>query len=169
MRTIKFIMCILVGVMMVLGNDSCNNKKKVHDDSSAESLDSTEEKSEESSGEKSVSASKEETDEKDFDQERLKNENKITANEKKMLIIDFYATWCGPCKAMAPVMDKMEGKYGDKFEFTRIDVDREQELAAQYNIEAIPTLVILSPSNEVIARIEGFKNVDEMDEILSKL
>ena len=87
----------------------------------------------------------------------------------KIEVLDFYATWCGPCRRMAPVMEQMESKYGDKITFRRIDVDQETQLAQEYNIVSIPTLVILSPAKEVIDVIEGFHDATEMDEIFSKL
>lgn len=92
-----------------------------------------------------------------------------TDSLNKIEVLDFYATWCGPCKQMAPVMEQMESKYGDKISFRRIDVDQEKELASQYNIEAIPTLVILSPDKEVIDVIVGYHDAAEIDEIFGKL
>lgn len=93
----------------------------------------------------------------------------ITDSTGKITVIDFYATWCGPCKMMTPVMEKMEEKYGDKIDFRKVDVDQNGELAQQYNIQSIPTLVILSPNNEVIDVVVGYHDANQMDEILGKL
>lgn len=89
--------------------------------------------------------------------------------EGKITVIDFYATWCGPCKMMTPVMEKMEEKYGDKIDFRKVDVEQNVELAQQYNIQSIPALVIISPNNEVIDIIVGYHDATQMDEILGKL
>ena len=93
----------------------------------------------------------------------------ITDSTGKITVIDFYATWCGPCKMMTPVMEKMEEKYSNKIEFRKVDVDQNGELAQQYNIQSIPTLVILSPNNEVIDVVVGYHDANQMDEILGKL
>ena len=84
-------------------------------------------------------------------------------------LVDFFATWCGPCKAMTPVMNLMEEKYGNKFEFKKVDFDKNQDLVQQYNIEAVPTLVVLSPENKVITTIVGYRDADELSEILNNL
>lgn len=97
------------------------------------------------------------------------NKNEKSKSNNKLVLIDFYATWCGPCKAMTPVMDQMEKKYGDRIEFKRIDVDQEGELAQKYDVSSIPNIVILSPDGEVLENIIGYHDADEMSEILSKV
>lgn len=87
----------------------------------------------------------------------------------KIIVIDFFATWCGPCKAMAPAMEQMQEKYGEKIVIRKIDVDEEPALAQQYQVQSIPTLVIISPSGEVIDKIVGAQPVETLDEIFSKL
>lgn len=56
-------------------------------------------------------------------------------------VIDFYATWCGPCKALAPVMEELAKEYDGKIRVYKIDVDQEEELAAVFGIRSIPTLL----------------------------
>lgn len=58
-------------------------------------------------------------------------------------VIDFHATWCSPCKTMSPVFENMKKKYGDKAEFTKIDIDIEQDMANNFNVTSVPTFVIL--------------------------
>ncbi len=58
-------------------------------------------------------------------------------------IIDFYATWCGPCKLMHPILKELSKEYSGKVDFYQIDVDKEQELAAAFGIRSIPTLLII--------------------------
>lgn len=70
-------------------------------------------------------------------------------------VIDFYATWCGPCKAIAPVFDVLKGEYGEKINFVSVDVDADNETARRYGIEAMPTFVILDSEGEEIRRIVG--------------
>jgi thioredoxin len=70
-------------------------------------------------------------------------------------VIDFYATWCGPCKAIAPVFDVLKGEYGEKINFVSVDVDADNETARRYGIEAMPTFVILDSEGKEIRRIVG--------------
>ena len=65
----------------------------------------------------------------------------------KPAIIDFYATWCGPCKATAPVLEKIAEKYDGRINVFKVDVDKEQELAALFGVRSIPSLLFI-PMNE---------------------
>lgn len=58
-------------------------------------------------------------------------------------VIDFYADWCGPCKAIAPVLDELSDEYGGKVEFFKVDTDKETELASLFGIRSIPTLLLI--------------------------
>lgn len=62
---------------------------------------------------------------------------------KRPAVIDFYATWCGPCKAMAPLVEDLAGKYAGKIDVYKVDVDKEEELAALFGIQSIPSLLLV--------------------------
>ena len=66
----------------------------------------------------------------------------------KPAIIDFYATWCGPCKATAPVLEKIEEKYDGRINVFKVDVDKEQELAALFGVRSIPSLLFIPMSEK---------------------
>lgn len=66
----------------------------------------------------------------------------------KPAIIDFYATWCGPCKATAPVLEKIAEKYDRRINVFKVDVDKEQELAALFGVRSIPSLLFIPMSEK---------------------
>lgn len=61
----------------------------------------------------------------------------------KPAIIDFYATWCGPCKRVAPVLEELAARYGDDIRIYKVDVDKEPELAALFGVRSIPTFIFI--------------------------
>lgn len=71
-----------------------------------------------------------------------------TIMTSKPMVIDFFATWCGPCKELAPVLDKIEQKHKGEVIFKRVDVDQEPELAMEFRVEAVPTLMFVTPKGE---------------------
>jgi thioredoxin 1 len=71
-------------------------------------------------------------------------------------VVDFSATWCGPCRMMAPVLEEISGKLGDKAAFYNVDVDEAPALAARYGIQSIPCLLILKDGKAVDQSV-GFR------------
>ena len=61
---------------------------------------------------------------------------------KSLTLVDFYATWCGPCKAMHPVLEQLKAQAGDRVRIIKLDVDRARSVAEQYGIMAVPTLML---------------------------
>lgn len=60
----------------------------------------------------------------------------------KPVLVDFYADWCGPCKIMAPILREVKSALGDSVSIIKVDVDRNNEVAAKYNVRNIPTLIL---------------------------
>jgi thioredoxin len=60
------------------------------------------------------------------------------------VVVDFWAEWCGPCRALAPVLDAIATEYGEKIKIVKVDVDKSPELAAKFGVRSIPTMVFMS-------------------------
>lgn len=61
----------------------------------------------------------------------------------KPVVIDVYATWCGPCQHMAPYFEELAAKYGNQYTFAKLNVDEDQELAIKYKVQSVPTFLFL--------------------------
>lgn len=70
-------------------------------------------------------------------------------NTSEPILVDFYATWCGPCKMMHPILEDVKARVGNKARIIKIDVDGQQALAMQYGIQAVPTLMLFKDGRQV--------------------
>ena len=86
-------------------------------------------------------------------------------NATKPVVIDMYATWCGPCKMMAPVFEQMSKELGDKYTFAKVNIDEERDLAVRYNVSSIPTFLFIK-DGQLVAKETGSMSKDVL---LSKL
>ncbi len=84
----------------------------------------------------------------------------------KPVVCDFFATWCGPCKMLAPVMETMSDKFSDKAVFIKVDVDECAALSVKYGIMSIP-LVIVFKGGEEAAKSLGYMSATEAEEFLT--
>lgn len=83
-------------------------------------------------------------------------------------IIDFYATWCGPCKAMAPIVERTAEKYAGQIDFYRVDIDQEEELAAIFGIQSIPTLLFI-PKEGTPQRAVGAMGQGQLEQAIKEV
>jgi len=89
---------------------------------------------------------KEITSTQQFEQEVL--------NSASPVFVDFWAEWCGPCRAVSPAVEELSGEYKGKVDFVKVNVDQNNEIAQRYNIFSIPTLAIFA-NGQVIAQSAG--------------
>ncbi|MCD5425054.1 MAG: thioredoxin domain-containing protein, partial [Methanosarcinaceae archaeon] len=83
-------------------------------------------------------------------------------------LLDFSATWCGPCKMQKPILEELEKKYEDSVEIKEFDVDKNGELASKYSVQAVPTLII-EKDGKIIKRFTGVTQANVLIEELDKL
>ncbi|GAA6034887.1 hypothetical protein JCM8097_009351 [Rhodosporidiobolus ruineniae] len=79
----------------------------------------------------------------------LSHLNSLTVDQTKVSLIDFHATWCGPCKAIAPVFQRLASQHGNRVQFLKVDVDAVPDVAQRFQVSAMPTFVVLKGSSKV--------------------
>ena len=87
-------------------------------------------------------------------------------NQNKPVLIDFYADWCGPCEMMAPILKQVKDSLGDNVSIIKIDVDKNQQLAAKYKVRGVPTLMLFKNGKQ-LWRQSGVLQKDEILNIIN--
>ncbi len=85
------------------------------------------------------------------------------------VLVDFYATWCPPCKALAPLLDQLAEELEGKIQIYKVDVDQEEELTALYNVRTVPTLLFAKPSDDKPTLMLGVMGIAELREKIQNL
>ncbi len=96
------------------------------------------------------------------------NFESIVNNGSNPVLVDFWAPWCGPCKAIAPILDELAEEMSDKIKVGKVDVDENQEIAARFNIRAIPTLIVFK-NGAVVDQIVGMTSKNDLKSKLNAL
>lgn len=84
-----------------------------------------------------------------------------------VVLVDFWAPWCGPCKMIAPVLEELDTEIGGKAKIVKVDVDNNQETAAKFGIMSIPTLIVLK-NGEVVDKTVGFQPKEALAQLIAK-
>ena len=87
-------------------------------------------------------------------------------NKDKLVLVDFFAEWCGPCKMMTPVLKQVKDNLGDRVSIIKIDVDKNQSLAAKYQVRGVPTLMLFK-NGEQVWRQSGLLQKDDLIYIIT--
>ncbi len=87
---------------------------------------------------------------------------------KTPVLVDFYATWCGPCQMMSPILEQVGASLRDRVQVVKIDTDRYPTIASQYQIQALPTLVLFK-NGQPVERIEGVVQANQLVHRLASL
>ena len=88
-------------------------------------------------------------------------------NSEQLTLVDFFATWCGPCKKMHPILDQLKGELGDSIRIIKLDVDKNENLSMIYRIQSVPTLMLFR-KGEVVWRQSGALSLNELKTIISQ-
>lgn len=99
------------------------------------------------------------------------NFDKEVAQSKVPVIVDFWAPWCGPCRIVSPVLEKISSEYKNKLVFAKLNVDDNQEIAARHDVRGIPCMIVFKNGNEVDRIIGAYPEAQlrsKIDLILAK-
>lgn len=88
-------------------------------------------------------------------------------NSDKPVLVDFFATWCGPCKMMHPVLEDLHGNVGDKARIIKIDIDKNEQLAATYNVRSVPTFMLFK-NGKLEWREAGMQSLDKLVKLINQ-
>ena len=87
--------------------------------------------------------------------------------DNKLVLVDFWASWCGPCRMLAPVIEELAQKFEDKLTVVKVDVDEQQALAAQFGVQSIPTVVLFQDGEQLWTEI-GAKSLAHYEELINQ-
>ncbi len=96
------------------------------------------------------------------------NFDDVVLQSDRPVLVDFWAAWCGPCKALAPIIDELATEYGEKAKIGKVDTDANRDISVRFSVSAIPT-VILFNKGEIIQKFVGLRGKKDFQTALDRL
>lgn len=91
----------------------------------------------------------------------------ILKKSKKLLLIDFWASWCNPCKLLSPIINEISNEYIKKIEVYKVDIDKNQDIVSKYDIKSVPTIFFFK-NNILLYKIYGIKTKNNICSLIDK-
>jgi len=86
-------------------------------------------------------------------------------NGDQLTLVDFFATWCGPCKMMHPVLEQLKERMGDSIRIIKMDVDKNQNMSMTYRVQSVPTLILFR-SGQILWRQSGAMSLNDLENVI---
>ena len=91
--------------------------------------------------------------------------DQIVLQSKQPVLVDFWAPWCSPCRAIAPIIEELAKEYGDRLTFAKLNVDESPKIPSKYGIHSIPTLLLFK-NGKPVEQVIGFQTENELKQVL---
>ncbi len=88
--------------------------------------------------------------------------------EKGIVLVDFFAMWCAPCRRLTPILEQVAEAFKDKVKIGKVDIDQEQKTASQFQVSSVPTLILFKDGKE-IDRILGLRNFEDLKHFIDNV